>query len=187
MCGCNWKRLYGRKLTWWQVFYLLPKTTKLMKNEPINTHGLTVDFGKYKGELWTRIPVGYLRWCINEMLPNREAYKIAEAELKRRGDTMPITVNISNHAIDKASLRVIKNWHEDRSKDEGLYSWLARICDEALAKQPPDKTERITYKGCILIFTYGNKYPTLKTVLPYIVLPKNQPLQPGFLSDTGGV
>ncbi len=31
----------------------------------INTHHLTVGFGKHKGELWTRVPVSYLRWLVN--------------------------------------------------------------------------------------------------------------------------
>ena len=136
-----------------------------MEDAQIHTHGLIVDFGKHRGEPWTRVPVGYLYWCINEMGEDREAHRIARAELARRGDTMPTGVSISNHAIDRASLRIRKNWHEDRGKDEGLYSWLARICGEVLAERN-DKPDRVTYKGCVLIFTHGNEYPVLTTVLP---------------------
>lgn len=133
---------------------------------PEDTHNLFVNFGKYKGERWTRVPVSYLKWLINEIPDTVPAHKIAKAELERRGDTMPREVNISNHAIDKASLRVRKCWHHDRSRDEGLYSWLVRICTEVLNTLPPSpKPDRIKYKGCVLCFEYGNHFPTLKTVL----------------------
>ena len=129
----------------------------------INTHNVVITFGKHKGERWTRVPVSYLKWILNEMSPSQEAYKYAEAELARRGDTMPSEVDISNHAIDKASLRVRKCWHHDRGRDEGLYSWLARICAEA--QELSAGQERIKHKGCVLVFEYGNFYPTLKTVM----------------------
>jgi len=132
----------------------------------VDTHGLIVTFGKHKGERWTRVPVNYLRWCVNEISEDREAHKIAKAELARRGDTMPTDIKISNHAINSASLRIIEKWHEDRKQNEGLYSWLVRICEEALTDQSDCKRDRIVHKGCVLIFAYGNEYPTLKTVKP---------------------
>ena len=133
----------------------------------VNTHNEVLKFGKHKGERWTRVPIGYLKWILNEMEPTQNAYIMAEAELERRGDTMPTEVEISNHAIDKASLRVRRMWHEDRGEDEGLYSWLVRISTEALSEknQQNEQNERINWKGCKLVFTYGNFYPTLKTVM----------------------
>ena len=130
----------------------------------MNTHHVTLDFGKHKGELWTRVPVGYLKWILNEMPESDERHQLAKAELERRGDTMPTEVEISNHAIDKASLRVRKAWHTDRGQDEGLYSWLVRISTEVLSEQQ-QQHEKLNYKGCKLVFTYGNHYPTLKTVM----------------------
>lgn len=130
----------------------------------INTHDLIVDFGKHKGERWTRVPLSYLKWAINEMPENDERHQIAKSELDRRGDTMPTDIEISNHAIDKASLRVRKAWHTDRGQDEGLYSWLVRICGEA-QETATDQPERINIKGCKLVFIYGNHFPTLKTVM----------------------
>lgn len=135
--------------------------------EAVNTHNEVIGFGRHKGERWTRVPISYLKWIMNEMEADREAYKFAEAELERRGDTMPTEIEISNHAIDKASLRVRRAWHEDRGQDEGLYSWLVRISTEALSEknQENEQNERVNYKGCKLIFTYGNFFPTLKTVM----------------------
>lgn len=43
---------------------------------------------------------------LNEMPKDSEKWAMADAELERRGDTMPTEIEISNHAIDKASLRV---------------------------------------------------------------------------------
>lgn len=134
-------------------------------NKP-DTHNVTIDFGKHKGERWTRLPISYLKWMLNEMPKDSDKWAMADSELERRGDTMPTDVEISNHAIDKASLRVRKQWHEDRGQDEGLYSWLTRICTEALEIKSKDgQSERVNYKGCKLIFTYGNYFPTLKTVM----------------------
>jgi hypothetical protein len=67
----------------------------------IDTHNLIVDFGKHKDERWTRIPLSYLKWVLNEMAESDQRHQIAKAELERRGDTMPTEVEISNHAIDK--------------------------------------------------------------------------------------
>ena len=76
-----------------------------MTNE-INPHGEIIGFGKHKGERFTRLPVSYLRWMINEKTRQHE---IAKAEFDRRGDTMP-KVDLSGHAIDKASLRCLGIW-----------------------------------------------------------------------------
>jgi len=132
----------------------------------MNTHGLIVDFGKHNGELWTRIPADYLRWLVNQPdeIPQFNKHKeIAKAELDRRGTVVSHEVDISPHAIDKASLRVRKIWHETAlNPDEGLYSWLSRMATEALKTNP--KAEKIIYKEIKFVFKQGNIYPTLKTV-----------------------
>lgn len=140
--------------------------TNVVGEKP-NTHNEVIDFGRHKGERWTRLPISYLKWMLNEMPKDSEKWAMADAELERRGDTMPTEIEISNHAIDKASLRVRKAWHTDRGQDEGLYSWLVRISTEALSEKNKqgEQNERMNYKGCKLIFTYGNYFPTLKTVM----------------------
>lgn len=70
----------------------------------IDPHGKRITFGKHKGELFTRLPVSYLKWMVNE---KAQEWEIAKAEFERRGDTMPL-VELSGHAIDNASLRVRK-------------------------------------------------------------------------------
>lgn len=138
-----------------------PKT-KEIPTGPIDTHGLRIDFGKHNGERWTRVPVDYIRYLINSM---EDCYvrRVAEAELERRGDTMPRNTVVSNHAIDKASLRALRAWQKDAKDSEGLYSWLTRISDEILEKMPG--VQRVNYKGLILVFAHGNHFATLKTVM----------------------
>ena len=133
----------------------------------LNTHNKTLNFGKHRGELWTRVPNNYLRWLSNqpEELPGMEENKeLARAELERRGTRSSGEVEISKHAIDTASLRVRKIWHQSRGENEGLYTWLSRIANEAV-EGVNDKPERIKHLGIILIFKWGNDFPILKTVM----------------------
>lgn len=128
----------------------------------INTHGLTIEFGKHKGELFTRIPLNYLRWMVNQ--GTRDA-DIAKAEIERRGGTMP-EIDISGHAIDRASLRVRRTWHETKQEDEGLYSWLHRMTLEAIEKGEKLESGKIKYQGIKFVVEEGEEFPVLKTVMP---------------------
>lgn len=134
----------------------------------INTHHLIVTFGKHNGEPWTRVPADYLRWLVNQPDDKPEFIehkKIAKAELDRRGTVISSEVELSPHAIDKASLRVRKIWHETAlSADEGLYTWLSRVATEA-SKTVEGKPERVEYLGITFVFKWGNIYPVLKTVI----------------------
>lgn len=130
-------------------------------SDHIDTHGLTIDFGKHKGELFTRLPVSYLRWMVNE---RSKQWEIAQAEFERRGDTMP-QVELSGHAIDRASLRVRKIWHETRNDDEGLYSWLQRMTLEALEHGERLDGGKIKYRGMKLAIAEGSEFPILKTIM----------------------
>lgn len=129
----------------------------------INTHNLIIDFGKHKGERWTRLPLSYLKWMINEV--GGDKGEIAMAELTRRGSQMPREVELSAHAVDKASLRLRKTWHQTaKDGNEGLYTWLVRVASEALASDS-ERSEVIIYMGIKFVFIYGEYYPTLKTVI----------------------
>ena len=129
--------------------------------EAINTHGLTIDFGMHEGELFTRLPVSYLRWMMNNTTPQ---CNIAKAEFLRRGDTMP-KIELSGHAIDSASIRVRKIWHETRLKDEGLYSWLQRVTLDAIRKGKILESGKIKYMGMKFVIVEGQEFPVLKTIM----------------------
>jgi hypothetical protein len=118
-----------------------------------------------RGELWTRIPVSYLKWLVNQpkMNPADCAAEIAAAELKRRGTVTP-SLEISGHAIDSASLRCRVIWHQTRGPQEGLHAWLCRMSAATLELDP--RAEAIVYAGIKWVFAQGEIYPTLKTVMP---------------------
>ena len=134
----------------------------------IDTHNLIVDFGKHKGQRWTRLPIGYLKWLVNE----RTQYgKIAKAELKRRGTTLKHEIEISGHAIDRASFSCYNFWYLTRKKDEGLHSWLHRMSIEALKTAKVEKKinfrQSVLYKDMKFVFKIGAIYPVLLTVMPH--------------------
>jgi len=129
----------------------------------VNTHNLTINFGKHKGELWTRVPISYLKWIINTQ---GEASPIAQAELDRRGTTLERTVEVSAHAIDRASTRLLKQWRHTRlHKHEGLHSWLHRLATEALAHGVKEDAWSYAYVGIRFKYDFGEVYPTLTTVM----------------------
>lgn len=133
----------------------------------MDTHGLTIEFGKHKGELFTRLPISYIRWMINANVPQAD---IAKAEFERRGDTMP-TVELSGHAIDRASLRVRKTWHQtalinsETNEKEGLYSWLQRMTLEAIEKGEKLESGKIKYNGMKFAIEQGEEFPVLKSIM----------------------
>lgn len=129
----------------------------------IDTHHIRIAFGRHAGELWTRVPVGYLRWMVNHPSPQFPpgALDLARAELDRRGTPLP-TMEISGHAIDRASLRLLGLWRDTRrDSHEGLYSWLMRLAEEAYTG-----SEEGLSMGVRFVFEPGEAYPTVKTVMP---------------------
>jgi hypothetical protein len=133
---------------------------KTESGEEINTHNKIVDFGKYKGERWTRLPISYLRFLINVHSQYRD---VARAELKRRGTQIDGGIELSAHSVDRASLYLIPKWKHWRKKDEGLYSWLSRMCREALQYGFINEGE-VDYHGMKFIFIKGDLVITLKTI-----------------------
>lgn len=135
----------------------------------LDTHDLVIPFGKHKGERLTRLPVSYLKWLMNVSWNvgdyNERWGRLAKAEFERRGNTAP-QIELSGHAIDKASLRVRAIWHETAlNAEEGLYSWLQRIALEALEKGERLEGGKIKYQGMKFVIEQGEEYPFLKTIM----------------------
>src|SRR5687767_888424 len=120
-----------------------------------NTHNLKLEFGKHKGERWTRIPVSYLKWLANN--GDKEYATLAKAELDRRGTTTPDAVEISGHALDRAS-QITDDW-----KEVGVWTWLVKLAEDAL--EISYGLTEIHFKGFKLCFFYGAYYPVLKTIM----------------------
>lgn len=142
-----------------------------MTEPKIDTHNLIVEFGKHRGLAWTRVPVSYLKWLVNTPKSRGQsslAARVAQAELDRRGISLTQPeIEISAHAIDRASLNCRHIWHQTAlSKQEGLHAWLWRIASEALVDAADEKPTEIFIHGLKLCFEYGELYPILKTVMP---------------------
>ena len=133
-----------------------------MTTAGINTHNLLCDFGKHNGEPYTRIPVSYLKWLANT--PNHRAHEIAKAELSRRGTTTP-TIEVSGHAIHRASLSCRKRWHETRGENEGIHAWLCRMAAEAL-ENGQEINGKHEWAGMKFAYELDGVWPVLKTVMP---------------------
>lgn len=130
-------------------------------SKAIDTHHEVIRFGKHRGTKYPRIPVSYLRWMVNTKTPE---WDYAKAELDRRGTTLP-KIEVSAHAIDRASEHCLGNWHYDKAKGEGLYSWLSRVTLEAIAEGKQIEEEKYQWKDMKFVIAQGYEYPVLKTVM----------------------
>lgn len=127
----------------------------------MNTHGLVCDFGRHRGMLYTRLPASYLKWMVNS---GHARAAVAAAELARRGTVTP-DLDVSGHALDRASLSCLDCWEATRHDGEGLHAWLCRVAAEALAEGDPDPQGRLRHRGLKFVFDREGAWPVLKTVM----------------------
>ena len=121
----------------------------------------TLKTGRHKNEPITRVPVSYLRWMVNI---NHDQGVEAEEELKRRGSILP-TMEISGHALDRASQRLLSVWLETREGQEGLYTWLLKKAQKALKEGAVEEAHTRIVDGVRFVFEMDNKWPVIKSVM----------------------
>lgn len=132
------------------------------KPKRLDTTNVVLEFGKYQSIRIQRVPVSYLRF----MVRNRtRQWEFAEAELDRRGTVVP-KIEIAGHAIDAASLRIRRIWHEHRDENQGLHSWLCHAAWEAWNSRRHEKQQIVDHLGVRWVFDVDGVYPILKTVMP---------------------
>ena len=73
-------------------------------------------------------------------------------------------LQVSGHAVDRASMRALETWQTYRRPAEGLYAWLRREAKTALT-QPPDARGYRHHLGLRWAFDEGDGWPVLKTVI----------------------
>lgn len=124
----------------------------------IDTHNKMITFGPHRGQRWTRLPLPYLRYLANQK--NGKGKMMAESELERRGATPGGRVEISGHAIDRASQLTSRHeWGQD-----GLHSWLYKNAEIAYTLTTLHTgDEKVQYGKYCYIFKHGNHYPVLVT------------------------
>ena len=71
-------------------------------------------------------------------------------------------VRITNHALDRASQRLLHRWEAERYPGEGLYSWLWRLACSAGQDVTSDAV--IWYRGIRFAFRKRGKKVILATV-----------------------
>lgn len=126
----------------------------------MDVHGFVMPSGRHEGTRITRIPISYLKWMVRE---GHTLAHYAKAELERRGTVTP-EIEISGHAIDSASLRIRKIWHQSSNPNEGLHAWLCRLAPLAL-KDGERMDGKIRYGGVLWVFGEDGEWPILKTVM----------------------
>lgn len=129
----------------------------------MSTPEFRLPMGKYKGTLITRVPPGYLKWMISS---NHSLAEKAKQELHRRGTIEP-NIEVTSHAIDRASLRCFDIYVANRKEGEGLASWMARVGELALdAMEGGAITEnmRVDFDGITWVFDMKFVVPVLKSV-----------------------
>ncbi len=90
---------------------------------------------------------------------------MARSELDRRGTVVP-NIEVSGHAIDRASQQLINKWRKTaKNKNEGLHAWLVRMAEKALKYHGKKNEEKMKYKGIIFVFRRDLAIPVLKTVM----------------------
>lgn len=125
-------------------------------------------FGRHAETPWTRVPIAYLRYLVNSRHPQADR---ATVEIARRGSVLP-TIEITGHAIDRASALFIRKWQSTRRPDEGIHSWLHRTAETALKANQRDGQGRVLHEDMLLAFAEEDRWPILKTVMRN---PKSRP------------
>jgi len=128
----------------------------------IDTNGWIMPSGKHKGIPIRRVPIGYLLWMVRT---GHDLAYMAQAEIERRGTKTP-DVEVSAHAIDRASLLLTDYWPRLSRDDEGLYTWLARMTVEAIQHGRKDRSGKIIYQGMKLAIGDDGAWPVLVTIMP---------------------
>lgn len=147
------------------------------EGKPPSPHHARLLGGKYRDQLLTRVPVGYLRWAVQnevelkvELDGGRVAplFQVAKVEIERRGERLG-EIEVSPHAIDRLSERFLGIWHE-HGAGTGLYSWAERAALEAWekrhdleAQQQEDGAWQIPWKGIVWVIE-ELVIPCVKTV-----------------------
>lgn len=129
----------------------------------IDSTAIYIKEGKFRGMTLNRVPQSYLTRIINEGYPEAEYAKL---ELERRGTPYSDNpVEVSNHAIDRLSLRCLDIFATDSQENEGLFAWAVRVAAEAISWDNRDSQGRFVHKGMRFLIDFSPKTPLLVTVL----------------------
>lgn len=84
--------------------------------------------------------------------------------MKAAAAEWPAYIEVTGHAVDRASLRALRIWQENARRGEGLYAWLQRQAKLAFAETPDAQGYRY-HLGLRWAFEDGGNWPVLKTLV----------------------
>ena len=136
------------------------------KYRKVRTDNVEIGFGKHRGQLWTRLPVSYLRWIMQQERKGQieKAQDYAGSELERRGTDLSIEMEITPHAINKCSLRHMGLYRAKKKKDEGIYTFILRMASFSIEKGEELVDGKRKIAGVTFCFDFSLCQPVLKTV-----------------------
>jgi hypothetical protein len=139
------------------ILVFLPVAGELLMSE-----NFRLPTGKFRGVLITRVPPGYLRWMISS---GHVLWEFAKKELDRRGSE-ELNIEVTAHAIDRASCRLIDKFMAEASPQEGIWTWLAKKAEEALAKYDGMLQDNIQVLHEEVVYVFEMKFvvPVLTSV-----------------------
>jgi len=143
----------------------LQRTIESKQGRPLFTDAKDdrfISFGKYAGKQWTQVPLNYIKFLVKN-----KAYDmhLAEKEMNRRGASIDDDdMDLSGHAINRASQYCLDLWQKQRKGGEGLHAWLLKNAKQAFKHRPANK-EKIPHNQMLFVFQSEGIGATLLTVI----------------------
>lgn len=135
-----------------------------------------VHFGPYKGTLWNRVPIHYLKEIVDTQPEDTTIWWQAKKQLEKRAVSAEKQMDISRHAINRMSTRFLDEYISKRKElprgdYEGIVDYINRLAWDAIKDGTilPDTEDgiMIEYQNKKWKFVrLANGEPRLITIVP---------------------
>ena len=135
-----------------------------------------VHFGPYKGTLWNRVPIHYLKEIVDTQPEDTTIWWQAKKQLEKRAVSTEKQMDISRHAINRMSTRFLDEYISKRKElprgdHEGIVDYTNRLAWDAIKDGTilPDTEDgiMIEYQNKKWKFVrLANGEPRLITIVP---------------------
>ena len=92
--------------------------------------------------------------------------ELAQEEMGRRGTVTP-EIDVTGHAIDRASIHLHQYWRRTMRDGEGIHAWLIRMATDSRKIGEGVREGVYVHVGVKFVFEEQGCWPVLKTVMPY--------------------
>ena len=118
----------------------MPQTesrTSLESNFDVIIDKKYVHFGPYKGTLWNRVPIHYLKELVTTQPEDSLAHGLAKKQLEKRDVSEEKQMDISRHAVNRMSTRYLDEYISNRKElpkgdYEGIVNYINRLAWDAI-------------------------------------------------------